>query len=142
MANVPPGATERARVVFGDLIDGRWEQTRGNLHEDIRGHADAGRRIAMEWAPQRAGEPSARQFGEYTMVELPLTFKGGEGTGRVALDQDGKIAGLFLQCPHRRRLDPRPVRTLVFGVPKARDLLKVGRPRRVRRLAAETDKHT
>ncbi len=135
MADVPPGAIDRGRAVFGDLIEGRWDQTRGKLHQDIRGHADAGRLIALEWAPERAGEPSARQFGEYTVVELPLTFKAGKGTGRVALDQEGKVAGLFLQCPHRVRLDPRPVRTLVFGIPEARNLLKVGRPRRVQRPA-------
>ena len=30
MANVPPGAADRARALFGDFIEGRWEQTRGN----------------------------------------------------------------------------------------------------------------
>jgi hypothetical protein len=59
---------------------------------------------------ERVGEPSAHQFGDYTVVELPLTFKAGEGLGRVALDQEGKVAGLSVQCPRRHRLDPRPVR--------------------------------
>ena len=45
------------------------------------------------------GEPSARQVGEYTLVELPLTSAAGEGIGRIALDQDGKVAGLSMQYP-------------------------------------------
>jgi hypothetical protein len=135
VADVPPGAVDRGRAVFGELIEGRWEQTRGKLRQDIRGHADTGQLIALEWAPERAGEPSARQFGEYTVVELPLTFNAGEGTGRVALDQEGRIAGLFLQCPRRGRLDPRVVRTLLFGIPEARELLRRGRPHRFPRPA-------
>jgi hypothetical protein len=141
-ANVPPGATDRARALFGDFIEGRWEQTRGEFHEHIRGHVDAGR-IAQGWAHaasaaggfERAGEPSARQFGDYTLVELPLTSKAGEGTGRVALDQDGKIAGLSVQYPRRHRLDPRSVRILVHGIPGVTDLLTLGRPRCARRPA-------
>jgi hypothetical protein len=142
MANVPPYAADRARALFGDFIGGRWEQTRGEFHENIRGHVDSGR-IAQGWAHatsaadgfERVGEPSARQFGEYTVVELPLTSKAGEGTGRVALDQEGKIAGLSVQYPRRRRLDPRPVRILVHGIPGVTDLLTLGRPRRARRPA-------
>ena len=103
MANVPPGAADRARALFGDFIEGRWEETRGDFHENFRGHLDAGR-IAQGWAHtassaggfERVGEPSARQFGEYTLVELPLTFKAGEGTGRAALDQQGRVAGLSI----------------------------------------------
>ena len=142
MANVPPGAADRARALFGDLIEDRWEKTRGEFHENIRAHLDAGR-IAEAWAHvassadgfERVGEPSARQFGEYTVVELPLIFNAGEGTGRVALDQQGKVAGLSVQYPRRHRLDPRPVRILVNGIPEATDLITLGRPRRARRPA-------
>lgn len=139
MANVPPGAADRACALFGGFIEGRWEETRGEFHEHIRGHVDAGR-IAQGWALaassgggfERVGEPSARQFGEYTVVEFPLTFTAGEGTGRVALDQDGKVAGLSVQYPRRHRLDPRPVRILVHGIPAVTDLITLGRPRRAR----------
>jgi hypothetical protein len=141
MTNVPPDAIDRARALFGDFIEGRWEQARGEFHEDMRGHVDVGR-IAHGWAHtassvggfERVGEPSARQFGDYTVVELPLTFKAGEGLGRVALDQEDKVAGLSVQCPRRRRLDPRPVRILVHGIPGVTDLITVGRPRHARRL--------
>ena len=140
MANVPPGAADRARALFGDFIEGRWEQTRGEFHENIRGHVDTGR-IAHGWAQaassaggfERVGEPSARQFGDYTVVEVPLTFKAGECLGRVAFDQEGKVAGLSVQCPRRRRLDPRSIRVFVHGIPGVMDLITLGRPGRARR---------
>jgi hypothetical protein len=142
MPDVPPDATDRVRALFGDFTEGRWEQARGKLHQDIRGPADVVGRIAHWWAHtaspfggiEQVGEPSARQFGDYTLVELPLTFKAGEGLGRVALDQEGKVAGLSMQYPRRHRLDPRPVRTLVRGIPGVKDLITVGRPRHARRL--------
>lgn len=142
MPHVPPDAPGRARALFDDFTDGRWEQARGKLPKDMRGHVDVVGRIAQGWAHiaspiggfERVGEPSARQFGDYTVVELPLTFKADEGLGRVALDQEGKIAGLSMQYPRRHRLDPRRVRILAHGVPRVRDLITVGRPRHARRL--------
>lgn len=138
MANVPPGATDRARALFGDFIEGRWDQARG----EFRGHLGADR-LARAWAHapspaggfDYAGEPSARQVGEYTLVDLSLTSAAGEGIGRIALDQDGKVAGLTVQYPRRHRLDPRRVRIFVHGPPGVTDLLMHGRPRRARRSA-------
>lgn len=49
MPNVPPDAIARARALFGDFIEGRWEQARGEFHEDMGGHLDV-RRIALGWA--------------------------------------------------------------------------------------------
>ena len=142
MPDVPPDAIDRAQALFGDLTEGRWEQAREKLHQDMAGHVDVIGLIAHGWAHpaspaggvERVGEPSARQFGDYTVVELPLTFNAGEGLGRVALDQEGKVAGLSVQCPRRHRLDPRPVRILVHGIPGVRDLITLGRPRHGRRL--------
>jgi len=142
MPNVPPDAIDRARALFSDFTEGRWEQARGKLHQDMGGPVDVVGHIADAWADtaspaggfERVGEPSARQFGDYTLVELPVTFKAGPGLGRVALDQEGKVTGLSIQYPRRHRLDPRPVRTLARGVPGARDLITIGRPRHARRL--------
>ena len=142
MTNVPPDAADRARALFGAFIEGRWGETRGVFHQDMRGHVEAGR-IGSGWARaassvggfRRMGEPSARQFGVYTMVEVPLMSESGESLGRIALDDDGKIAGLSLQCPRRRRLDPRPVLIFVHGIPAVTDLITPGRTRRADRRA-------
>jgi hypothetical protein len=142
MPDVPSDAIDRARALFGDFTEGRWEQARAKLHQDIRGGGDVVGRIADAWANPASpggglkgvGQPSTCQFGDYTLVELPLTFKAGEGFGRVALDQHGKVAGLSVQYPRRHRLDPRPVRTLGRGIPAVTDLIMIGRPRHARRL--------
>src|SRR6266568_4726202 len=42
MTDVPPDAADRARALFGDFAEGRWEQTRGEFHENMRGPVDAG----------------------------------------------------------------------------------------------------
>jgi hypothetical protein len=139
MINVPPDAADRARALFGDFIESRWEEARGEFHENVRGHVDAGR-IAHGWTTSASfvggfeciGEPSARQSGDYTLVEVPLTYKAGKGLGRVALDHEGKVAGVSVQCPRRRRLDPRGVRIWVVGIPEVADLITLGRPGRRR----------
>jgi hypothetical protein len=136
MPTVPPDAIDRARELFGDFTEGRWDQARGKLHQDMQGRLDVVGRIAHWWADaaspvggfERVGNPSARQFGDYTLVEVPVTFKAGQGLGRVALDQEGKVAGLSVQYPRRHRLDPRQVRTLARGIPGVKDLITVGRP--------------
>jgi hypothetical protein len=66
MTDVPTDAADRARALFGDFAEGRWEQTRGEFHASMRGPVDAGR-IAHGWAHatssvggfERTGEPSA-----------------------------------------------------------------------------------
>ncbi len=148
MSNVPPDAIHQARALFGDFTQGRWEQARGKLHHYMRGPVDVVGHIADRWASttsptggfEHVGEPSARQFGAYTLVEVPVTFKAGQGLGRVALDQEGKVAGLSIQHPHRHRLDPRPVRTLAHGIPRVKDLITTGRPRHARRLSRPVSK--
>jgi hypothetical protein len=143
MPDVTPGAIDRARGLFGDFTEGRWDQARAKLHDDMCGPVDVVGRVAHWWADtaspvggfSRVGEPSAHQFGDYTLVEVPVTFKAGQGLGRVALDQEGKVAGLSMQYPSRHRLDPRPVRMLAGGIPGVRDLITIGRPRHSRRLS-------
>jgi hypothetical protein len=135
--DVPQEATERARGLFEDFIEGRWEQAQGKLHGDLRGQRDVAGRMAGALADtmrpvggfRHVGQPSARQFGDFTLVEFPLTFEAGHGLGRVALDAQGNLAGLSMQCPRRHRLDPRPVRTFLRGIPEVMDLLRTGRPR-------------
>jgi Protein of unknown function (DUF3887) len=122
--DVPPDREGQARSLFDDLIAGRWEKVSHEFDVIMRGHADA-ERIARGWThvADRAGSfegmgaPSARQSGDYTVMDVPLTFGAGEAIGRVVLNRDGKVAGLSLEYPHRRRLDPRPVQGFVLRNP-------------------------
>jgi hypothetical protein len=123
--DVPPDRQDQARALFGDLIAGRWEKARQEFDVIMRGHADA-ERVARGWTHvagpaggfERMGAPSARQAGDYTVMDVPLTFGAGEAIGRVVLNGDGKVAGLSLEYPHRRRLDPRPVHGFVLRNPE------------------------
>jgi len=118
---IPPDTESRARSLFDDLIDGRWEQARREFDPGVR-HADADQ-IARGWTnvtrPGRSfevmGPPSARQSGGCTVVSVPLTFQAGDGSGRVVLGRDGKVIGLALEYPRRHRLDPRRVHAFTVG---------------------------
>ena len=123
--DVPREREDKARALFGDLIAGRWEQARQELDVSMRRHADA-ERIARGWTHvadpagnfERMGAPSARQSGDYTVMDVPLTFRAGQAIGRVVLNRDGKVAGLSLEYPRRHRLDPRPVQGFVLRNPE------------------------
>jgi len=67
---------------------------------------------------KRTGTPVARQSGDYTVVDVPLTAGHGEAIGKVVISTDGKVVGLALEYPRRHRLDPRRVRTLFPGNPE------------------------
>jgi hypothetical protein len=118
---IPPGTESRARSLFGDLIKGRWEKARREFDTGVR-HADADQ-IARGWTNvtrpggsfKGMGVPAARQCGSYTVVSVPLTFQAGDATGRAVLGRDGKVTGLALEYPRRRRLDPRRVHVFTVG---------------------------
>ena len=107
---IPRGAIGRACVLFSDLIEGRWEKVDGELDASLRGNVD----LAREWATvadsagsfERIDTPSARQFGGYTLVDVPLAFAAGEAIGEVVFDRADKVAGLALEFPYPRPLQP------------------------------------
>ena len=111
-------------MLFGDLIEGGWEKARREFDVNLRGHVDVDR-IARGWTHvadslgsfERMGAPSAQQSGDYTVVDVPLTFGAGEAIGEVVFGHDGKVAGLLLEYPRRHRLDPRRVHTFVLRNP-------------------------
>jgi hypothetical protein len=117
--DIPHETESRARSLFGDLIEGRWEKARQEFDVGVR-HADG---IARGWtnvtrpggAFEGMGTLSGRKSGSYTVVNVPLAFRAGDATGRVVLGRDGKVVGLSLQYPRRRRLDPRPVHVFTVG---------------------------
>jgi hypothetical protein len=121
--DIPPGTENRLRSLLGDLIEGRWEKARGEFDEGLRGRADADL-IARRWTDvtpsggsfEGMGALSARQSGSYSVVRAPLTFQAGDATAYVALDRDGKVAGLGMEYPRRHWLRlRRSVRFFAIG---------------------------
>jgi hypothetical protein len=107
---MPHGATDRACVLFSDLVEGRWEKVDGEFDASLRGQVD----LARGWAGvtdsaggfERIDTPSARQFGDYTLVDVPLAFAAGGAIGEVVFDHAGKVAGLALEFPYPRPRTP------------------------------------
>lgn len=128
--DVPPDVMDRARRLFGDLTEGRWEQARSEFDVTMRERAEPDR-IARGWSNvastagrlEGIGALSARRSGDYTLVLVPLTFRKGRAMGRMVLNRDGEVAGVSLEYPHRRRFDPRTVRAFFLKNPDIGDLL-------------------
>jgi Protein of unknown function (DUF3887) len=127
-----PDMKDRARVLFGDLIAGRWETVYREFDVSLRGQVDVNR-FAEAWARgtdsagsfEQMGVSSIRQSGDYTRVDVRLTFAAGEALGQVVFARDGKIAGVALKYPRRRWLDPRRVHIFVLRNPEIAGLLPV-----------------
>jgi hypothetical protein len=104
--HIPRDAADRACLLFTDLIEGRWEKVDGEFDAILRGQVD----LARGWATvadsagsfERIDTPSARQFGGYTLVDVPLAFAAGGAIGEVVFDGAGKVAGLALEFPYPR----------------------------------------
>lgn len=101
---VLPGAAERALEIFTCIIEGRWEDARRDFGAVMRERLSAdmlaagwSRTAALTGNFERIGHPSAFPVGENTVVEVPLSFEAGEGTGRVTFDADGAVIGLFIR---------------------------------------------
>jgi Protein of unknown function (DUF3887) len=128
--DVPPDVTDRARRLFGDLSAGRWEDARGEFDVTMRGRADPDR-MARGWTNvagpagrfEGVGTLTTRRSGDYTLVLVPLTFGNGKAIGRMVLNRAGEVAGVALEYPRRRRLDPRTVRCFFLKNPDIGDLL-------------------
>src|ERR1700733_3727585 len=103
------GAMDRACVLFSDLIEGRWEKVDGEFDATLRGQVLTDRFVPV-WAKvvdsagsfERIDAPSARQFGGYTLVDVPLAFAAGGAIGEVVFDRADKVAGLALEFPYPR----------------------------------------
>jgi hypothetical protein len=99
-------AMSRACVLFSDLAESRWEKVDGEFDASLRGQVD----LARVWATvadsagsfERVDAPSARQFGGYTLVDVPLAFAAGQAIGEVVFDGAGQVAGLALEFPYPR----------------------------------------
>jgi hypothetical protein len=104
---VLPGAGDRAIAIFGDWVEGRYDDVAAaNFDATMTEELPPGK-IAAAWAQitgmvgtyQRMGEPFVRQLGGYTVVDVPMEFEAGEMKGRVAFNADGQVSGLFVLNP-------------------------------------------
>lgn len=48
---------------------------------------------------EQMGGAAARQAGNLTIVDIPMSFEASEMRGRVVYDKDGKVTGLFVLQP-------------------------------------------
>jgi hypothetical protein len=112
---IPPNAMDRAYALFTDLIAGRWAQAHQGLDARLRGQVGP-EAFARTWAKATGSvgsfegmdDPSARQYGGYTVVAVPLTFSAGQALGEVVVDNAGQVAGVALEFPHPRPRRPVP----------------------------------
>jgi len=107
---VLPGAAERAIAIFADIAAGKWDAARADFGPRMLEAVSAGR-LADGWAQmvsmfgryESPGEPFTHPLGNYTIVDIPLTFEAGEATGQVTFDADGQVAGLFIRPAAEQR---------------------------------------
>jgi hypothetical protein len=102
-----PDAADSAVALLVNLVEGRWDEVRRDFDEAVAAGLPDAAAVAEVWARvaglvgtyERMGEPTARQVGDYTVVDVPLHFEAGELSGRVSYSADGKVAGLFFRPP-------------------------------------------
>ncbi len=99
-----PGAAEKATELMISWIEERYDDVLGELSEvtleklaQLGGLPGAWAMLAgTVGAYEGMGEAMARQSGDLTIVDIPMTFETGEMKGRVVYDKNGKVAGLFV----------------------------------------------
>lgn len=104
---IRPGAAGHAVQLVIDWIAGDFAAMSADFSDEVRAKASA-RTMAAAWAQvtgmvgayEGMDEPVARQWGDFTVVDIPLRFEAGSMNARVSYDTGGTVAGVFL-------LDPR-----------------------------------
>jgi Protein of unknown function (DUF3887) len=103
---IVPGATERATQLLIDWIEGRYDSVTADFSQIMSekmpadGLADAWAQLAgLVGRYEQMGEGSARQAGDLTIVDIPMSFEASEMKGRVVYDRDGRVTGLFVLRP-------------------------------------------
>jgi hypothetical protein len=100
------GADGKALDVFAALVAGQWDRVHAQFDATMAEQLPVAK-LADTWAVvvgtvgahDRSGEPFVRRQGDYTVVDVPLAFEAGDMVGRVAFDQAGRVAGLFVLDP-------------------------------------------
>ena len=102
-----PGAAEKATELMINWIEERYDDVMPELNDVTLERLTALGGLPAAWAMligtvgayEGMGEAAARQAGDLTIVDIPMTFESGEMKGRVVYDKQGKVAGLFVLPP-------------------------------------------
>lgn len=101
--DVLPGAADRAVALMAHLAAHRWAEACHDFDSTMAMRLDAaGVEEAWTQVTNRVGRyvemgvPRVGPIGDYTVVDLPLTFETGRMVGRVSYDIGGSVAGLFI----------------------------------------------
>jgi hypothetical protein len=102
-----PGAADKATELMINWIEERYDDITPDLNEQTREGLTALGGLSAAWAMligtvgtyEGMGQAMARQVGDLTIVDIPMTFESGEMKGRVVYDKQGKVAGLFVLPP-------------------------------------------
>jgi hypothetical protein len=105
-SDVLPGAGELALALIGAFFDGLDAQVTADFDETMLAQLPAEKLddvrlqlLDLVGSYQSAGEPFVRRIGKHTVVDVPLEFEAGPMKGRVAYDQEARVAGLFVLNP-------------------------------------------
>ena len=107
---IRPNSTDRALSLLSEVIAKDWQRARRDFAPAIADKLDEVG-LAASWARvvgmvgnyERTGAPLARQLGDLTVVDVPLSFEAGDMVGRVSFDTEGRVAGLFFLNPEVAR---------------------------------------
>lgn len=97
----------RATVIISDLLAQRYDEVFATFDERVAAALPAAKMpdvlasiAGLVGAFERiAGDPVVRQVGDHTVADVPLAFEAADMKGRVAFNEDGTVAGLFVLEP-------------------------------------------
>jgi uncharacterized protein DUF3887 len=102
-----PGAAEKGTELMISWIEERYDDVLPELNEVTLKRLTELGGLPAAWAMlvgtvgayEGMGEAMARQTGDLTIVDIPMTFETGQMNGRVVYDKQRKVAGLFVLPP-------------------------------------------
>ena len=98
------GAVEHAVPVLRGFLDGRFDDARSTFDErmlkacSVELLAEVREKVRREAGEVQAlGTPAVSVRDGYTIVDVPIALERADGTGRVVLDADRRVAGFFIR---------------------------------------------
>ncbi|KAA0024948.1 DUF3887 domain-containing protein [Antrihabitans cavernicola] len=101
-----PDAQARTFAIIDHYGSADWGSIRARFDDRMSAGLSA-ETLADNWASvigavgslEGSGTAFVRRRGDYTVVDVPMSFEAGERTLRVSYDAVGKVAGLFILKP-------------------------------------------